>query len=568
MAVMMLLFALSIVFFLAIPSVGRRAPLHTVNAVIGDAAAVAVGDDPQELDETTRLAQHLLFVTDKLSAKLPPLAPHFLSARVATLGILRQYALRGRFPVHDDQLAARASVGAAEHSETPVRVPLFIDSYGVRCAVGELMHASGAGDLALRIAQARPFAYVDELIRDQLFGSQVRAWVSDHGFASEEIGMIQPSYSCCSLCDSITNVDETERVDGPCYPVSEREIACEWLQVVKGGGHVTEKECLHNGGYGKTGRAPNVYVSVATIKGGGAVVKTEYSASGVETVRRRRIDPVPAERFSPDIQMVWDDRLNMSFSGSGYSDVFDVPVSLSFNAGREDRIRLGDKDVVDAKYRQWLWWTTPAGVTMVSDVEVDPAVINISRNGTVSTQTRLRRTYGSYLYSPLRCGDRRRSYFATQRGDVFVRSSGDRRSAFEDVVFPSCVEETLGFPDGESAEPCFERVPTPTAWLGDRNNSRLLIIRRATMGRIEHALVAPVMHRNWFLSSVVHRLDDRPIYVVASSPWGTPNMLLFDSDETYQSHMCSSSRTGGIIGGTTLVGCCVALVAWGFNNSK
>jgi hypothetical protein len=95
--------------------------------------------------------------------------------RARLLDELRRYRAGGRFP--RNTFVDRAS-------------PVFVDRDGTRCAVAELIHASGRADLVERIAASRNTAYVAELADDR----ELVMWLDEHGLTAAEAARIQPSY--------------------------------------------------------------------------------------------------------------------------------------------------------------------------------------------------------------------------------------------------------------------------------------------------------------------------------------------------------------------------------------
>lgn len=101
--------------------------------------------------------------------------------RALLLDELALYRRRGRFPINRE---ARA------------QVPVFVDEFGTRCAVGHLMEVSGHGELVRHIARTRNNARVRELATL----AEVRAWLAAAGLSTEEAARIQPTY--CYLSDA------------------------------------------------------------------------------------------------------------------------------------------------------------------------------------------------------------------------------------------------------------------------------------------------------------------------------------------------------------------------------
>ena len=441
-----------------------RAPLDSVNAVIGDAAARAAGDNPSALEERARLAQHLLYVADALSSVAPPLEPDAMAARSALLKHLRRYALRGQFPVHGDRSTARFSAGAIELEGAAVRVPLFIDARGVRCAVGELMHASGAGDLAQHIASVRPFVDVDELIRDEWLGVQVGAWAGKHGFLGEELAMIQPTYSCADQCEDEETISRGPWLRGPCYPVANHEVACEMLETLVE--PHTHDECRDADGLLQATSPSYPYITLVDCKTMEHELVVEQAE--IEATRNRRIEPVAAQHFAPAIDATLSENLTLSFHGPDYSDIFDVPnVTISFMEDPNPTPRSIQVFYGSIKFewpvelprkmdsgRKLMWWVSPSGATVLTHGD-RALMLTIARDGNV-TVTENVRVYSS----PLECSERG---FRTLRGQVFMKTDANGTSTHRSVVFPvsamtsECLRFTYG---GESEGPCIQPLST------------------------------------------------------------------------------------------------------------
>ncbi|MEL6347098.1 MAG: hypothetical protein AAFV53_28545, partial [Myxococcota bacterium] len=155
-------------------------PDWTVNAVIGDASWIErYGRAPVSGDsEIARVQAHLVYVLRALEqADTTHLTDAQRLRRVTLLAHLRGYTARGVFPT---RRASDSFTG---------RRPRFIDDQGVRCAVGELIWASGHGELASRIDATQEYAYVPDIETPGL-----ARWAQDHGFSASELALIQPSY--------------------------------------------------------------------------------------------------------------------------------------------------------------------------------------------------------------------------------------------------------------------------------------------------------------------------------------------------------------------------------------
>lgn len=95
--------------------------------------------------------------------------------RELQLDRLTGYAAAGRFPLN------RHYAGEAR--------PIFVDTLGTHCAVGELMAMDGREADVMRIARAKP----NVLVREVADGALVE-WVLTSGLIQEEAALIQPAY--------------------------------------------------------------------------------------------------------------------------------------------------------------------------------------------------------------------------------------------------------------------------------------------------------------------------------------------------------------------------------------
>jgi hypothetical protein len=137
----------------------------------------AASSGTEEFPEVARIRAHILGA-ERLAARrdVSQLSP---SARVARARLLRElegYRRRGRFP---------------ENRDFPgQRMPYFIDSRGVRCAMAHLIECSGDSDLVRRIAATRNNARV----RDLADIPELMGWLEHNGLSAEEAARIQPEY--------------------------------------------------------------------------------------------------------------------------------------------------------------------------------------------------------------------------------------------------------------------------------------------------------------------------------------------------------------------------------------
>lgn len=125
--------------------------------------------------EAERIAEHLHRVAERLAERTPKgLARETAQRRRMLLDTLNAYADRGRFPIN------RTVSG---------RTPVFIDADGTACAVGQLMISSGHAPLAELIRNAMNLAYIRAIDLPD-----VSVWASTHGFSTDELAWIQPTY--------------------------------------------------------------------------------------------------------------------------------------------------------------------------------------------------------------------------------------------------------------------------------------------------------------------------------------------------------------------------------------
>ncbi|HEY5925190.1 MAG TPA: hypothetical protein VIV11_26085 [Kofleriaceae bacterium] len=138
---------------------------------------------PRESDagnsgESARIRAHLNAALHHLHGRdLVTLSPPQRAARARSIATLERYIADGLFPRR------------AGDAFGPLR-PRFIDDRGVHCAVGHLVAASGAPELARAINAEYEYAFVRDMRSPALV-----AWAHDHGFTVDELAIIQPSYS-------------------------------------------------------------------------------------------------------------------------------------------------------------------------------------------------------------------------------------------------------------------------------------------------------------------------------------------------------------------------------------
>ena len=161
---------------------GSISPIYSHLAEVNERWMYEVGPqaylgDTAFADETARIRYHLRGVHRVLSARsVGSLSAKQALARQASLAHLLTYADRGRFPIN---------------TAHPTRTPYFVDADGTHCAVGYLMHRTGADALVSEILSATNNGYV---LQDLLQHAGVATWAQEHGFTAEELAWIQPGY--------------------------------------------------------------------------------------------------------------------------------------------------------------------------------------------------------------------------------------------------------------------------------------------------------------------------------------------------------------------------------------
>jgi len=107
------------------------------------------------------------------AADVSGLTPDQLAARARVLAALRDYRTRGDF--------------GHNHEFPGARVPFFVDHAGRRCAVAELLHATGEDALVEAVAATNNQAWVVDLSSDEKFSS----WLEHNGLSLWEAARIQ-----------------------------------------------------------------------------------------------------------------------------------------------------------------------------------------------------------------------------------------------------------------------------------------------------------------------------------------------------------------------------------------
>jgi hypothetical protein len=177
----------------------------------GPAWASAWGAGPQDV-ERVRIQWHLRNVERTLRSETPVgLSDERRAARENALDALQTYWRAGEFP---------------KNRHVPDRrVPYFIDDDGVACAVGHLMIASGADDIAREIATYENEAFVADIAHPELAG-----WLESNGITFAEAAWIQPTYGPCG--SSYAPVCGSDDVTYRCTEVAKQ---CAGVQVAHQG---------------------------------------------------------------------------------------------------------------------------------------------------------------------------------------------------------------------------------------------------------------------------------------------------------------------------------------------
>ncbi|MBL8856951.1 MAG: HEAT repeat domain-containing protein [Planctomycetes bacterium] len=128
---------------------------------------------PTEAQQIARLQSHYQAVVEELSAAdVSMLAAPARVERARLIGVLREFGERGEFGRNVDFPAAR--------------VPYFRTANGRRCAVAELMHASGEDAFVESVRANRNHVWISGLVGDATFES----WLARSGLSIEDAGRI------------------------------------------------------------------------------------------------------------------------------------------------------------------------------------------------------------------------------------------------------------------------------------------------------------------------------------------------------------------------------------------
>ncbi len=129
-------------------------------------------------DEQQRVRAHLEGAYTQLTTVEPEgLSPSQKEGRRQALAVLREYIDRGVYP----------------QNPGPGLTPIFVDTVGTRCAMGEVVAKLGGAFIVEHIARTRNLATVGVLADEP----GLLEWLDAHGLAPEEAALVQPSYVEC-----------------------------------------------------------------------------------------------------------------------------------------------------------------------------------------------------------------------------------------------------------------------------------------------------------------------------------------------------------------------------------
>lgn len=152
------------------------APVHPINAVVGDASWIErYGHAPTASEqglEDERHVVHLAWIERRLrAAPTDHLDPERRAMRAYLLDALHAYTERGAFPVNEPGVVG----------------PRFIDDEGTICAVGYLIEVSAGRELAELMDERHEHEYLLDIDDPEL-----SAWIGSSGLSAEELASIQP----------------------------------------------------------------------------------------------------------------------------------------------------------------------------------------------------------------------------------------------------------------------------------------------------------------------------------------------------------------------------------------
>jgi hypothetical protein len=120
------------------------AVVEPINVVIGDLSVTSKGLPIHELSDTQRIQYHLQYVEQELRKQSSD--PNAIRENV--LDVLKEYHERSIFPTNE---------------VNQCRTPVFVDHYGVHCAVAHLMQETGRSDLVAQVNESHCLDYIDDI---------------------------------------------------------------------------------------------------------------------------------------------------------------------------------------------------------------------------------------------------------------------------------------------------------------------------------------------------------------------------------------------------------------------
>lgn len=144
-------------------------------------ALVAAVPDAQVI-ERERVRAHLEGALRELrSVPASQFSDEVWGRRQQAIARLLRYTEAGRFPIND---------------RYPFQTPLFVDDRGTRCAMGEVIDASGGSAFVAKVHRERNLARVRELVNEPALVE----WLEVNGFTVAEAARVQPSYGPAWTC--------------------------------------------------------------------------------------------------------------------------------------------------------------------------------------------------------------------------------------------------------------------------------------------------------------------------------------------------------------------------------
>jgi len=168
---------IAILVNVAVASLLAEEPFATMNAVVGNAGVEwKFGCESPLPGDRELVSAHLEFALNRLTT-----TKNNSDARNRSLAWLSEYIQAGVFPYHEDY--------SAPHD----RMPCFIDSQGVPCAVAHLMQKSDHSGLANKIATSYKHSTIEDMATSDL-KKELIEWQEQSGLTVQELAVIQPTY--------------------------------------------------------------------------------------------------------------------------------------------------------------------------------------------------------------------------------------------------------------------------------------------------------------------------------------------------------------------------------------